>query len=137
MVVALTRPVLDDIPLYVAPGRVRQLDACDVPVVLREHATAALNAAFGPGEHWLTVGAYTRGGMRLRVTVRRVMTGAVQYGYDQYDSLASDAAPVVRGWLVCTVCADTRPDADVMQEGVSLGAQCVYADCAGTYADPS
>lgn len=37
--------------------------------------------------------------------------------------------------LVCSGCGDVRPDADVMGEGVSLGARCGFIDCDGTYVD--
>lgn len=44
-----------------------------------------------------------------------------------------DARLVLR--LVCSACGDVRPDADVMGEGVSLGARCEYVVCEGTYRD--
>lgn len=37
--------------------------------------------------------------------------------------------------LVCSECGDRRPDADVRNEGMSLGARCVQLDCGGTYQD--
>lgn len=42
-----------------------------------------------------------------------------------------DTREVLR--LVCSACCDTAPDADVMGEGVSLGALCGFPTCGGTY----
>lgn len=63
----------------------------------------------------------------------------VGYGCD-CDTITAEAAqgddpvrPVLR--LVCSRCGDVRPDADVMGEGVSLGARCGYVDCSGVYRD--
>lgn len=44
-----------------------------------------------------------------------------------------DVRPVLR--LVCSRCGDVQPDADVMGEGVSLGALCGYVGCGGVYRD--
>jgi hypothetical protein len=37
--------------------------------------------------------------------------------------------------LVCAKCGDRKPDADQRNEGMSLGAVCVWLDCDGTYQD--
>lgn len=47
----------------------------------------------------------------------------------------SGQGAVRRPLLVCSRCLDVRPDADVCGQGMSLGAQCVFLDCEGTYRD--
>lgn len=37
--------------------------------------------------------------------------------------------------LECSECGDRKPDADQRNEGMSLGAACVWIDCDGTYQD--
>lgn len=49
------------------------------------------------------------------------------------EAAQGDVRPVLR--LVCSECGDARPDADVMGEGVSLGALCEFPVCEGTYGD--
>lgn len=49
------------------------------------------------------------------------------------EACQGDVRPVWR--LVCTVCGDVRPDADVMGEGVSRGARCEFPVCEGAYRD--
>lgn len=62
----------------------------------------------------------------------------VTYGCDcdtiEVESRQGDVRPVWR--LVCSVCGDTRPDADVEGEGVSRGARCGYVVCEGFYRYP-
>jgi hypothetical protein len=40
-----------------------------------------------------------------------------------------------RQMLVCSVCGERRPDADVENEGVSKGAPCDWANCEGVFTD--
>lgn len=70
-------------------------------------------------------------GLRSAPVLDAMISPAVWEGY----RLAS-LRPVHRPLLSCTHCQDTRPDADVVGQGVSLGAHCVFYDCKGTYTDP-
>lgn len=128
MGITLKRPVTDDAPRYVPDVRVRLVHMYDIPETLQAHAWETLrDAVHGPGEKWWTVGTYTpRAGETVTVAAQVLRDGSMVYGH----------VMTPRQMLECTQCADRRPDADVEREGMSRGAQCLFVDCEGTYADP-
>lgn len=131
MSVTLARPTIVATPQHVAPHRVTRVDVFDVPTMLREHAHTVIGSmAFGPGEHWLTIGVFYPDGVTRTLVARYTRIDGMSYGY----VIADVCAP--RALLACSVCGDRRPDADVEGEGVSVGAPCRYwLDCAGVYRD--
>ncbi len=138
MAITLARPVYDYEPVMVAADRVTRIDVLGVPASLREHAHTMLAGAHGPAvaKRWFTMGTFARDGQNVTVAVR-VTPGVSILAYGMVDAPKPVPAPQPRrAVLVCPKCQDVRPDADVVGQGMSLGADCVFIDCNGTYTDP-
>lgn len=69
-------------------------------------------------------------GLRYAPIADAMISPAVWEGY-RLAALPSLHRPL----LVCPECRDVRPDADVIGQGSSFGASCVWTDCKGTYTD--
>ena len=137
MGVVLTRPVLIDVPVVVDADSVVRMSWAGVPTSVREHAWTVLGSACGPAvsDKWWTVGRLPSADGWSMVVARLTRTDGMQYGRQVRRPARPVAKVVRRGLLACTRCADVRPDADQVGQGVSRGAPCVFLDCEGVYQD--